>query len=90
MLFKHARDNGVDAREQTRGERAEFDVDGVTAHVDAAGAKATLRVRYLSGKLTRGPAARLLRAVAGAVSGAQAARPATTGDIMRYPLTRGG
>jgi flavin-dependent dehydrogenase len=47
MLFEHARENGVDAREQIKVERLAFDADGVTAHVDAAGNKSTLRARYV-------------------------------------------
>src|SRR5690348_16826571 len=42
MLFEHARENGVDAREQVKVERVAFDADGVMAHVDAAGTKSTL------------------------------------------------
>ncbi|TAM95074.1 MAG: NAD(P)/FAD-dependent oxidoreductase [Rhodanobacteraceae bacterium] len=47
MLFEHARENGVDARERVEAERVDFDADGVTAHVDAAGVKARLRARYV-------------------------------------------
>jgi flavin-dependent dehydrogenase len=47
MLFEHARENGVDAREQVKVERAEFDAHGVTVHMDAQGAKSGLRARYL-------------------------------------------
>ncbi|MGH8190048.1 MAG: NAD(P)/FAD-dependent oxidoreductase [Rhodanobacteraceae bacterium] len=47
MLFEHARERGVDAREAVKVERAEFDADGVTAHIDAQGTKARLRARYL-------------------------------------------
>ena len=47
MLFEHARENGVDAREQVKVERVAFDADGVTAYVDAAGTKSTLRARYV-------------------------------------------
>jgi flavin-dependent dehydrogenase len=47
MLFEHARERGVDAREDTKVERVEFDAEGVTAHVDASGTRATLRARYL-------------------------------------------
>ncbi|HKU79454.1 MAG TPA: FAD-dependent monooxygenase, partial [Rhodanobacteraceae bacterium] len=47
MLFEHARENGVDAREQVKVERVALDAAGVTAHVDAAGAKSTLRARYV-------------------------------------------
>ena len=46
MLFQHARENGVDARERVKVERAEFDDAGVTVHIDAEGAKARLRARY--------------------------------------------
>jgi len=38
LLFAHARDNGVDARERTRVVDIAFDRDGRPAHVDAAGA----------------------------------------------------
>lgn len=47
MLFQHARENGVDAREQVKVERAAFDDEGVTVHVDAEGAKSQLRARYV-------------------------------------------
>ena len=47
MLFEHARQQGVDAREQVKVERVAFDAAGVTAHIDAAGNKATLRARYV-------------------------------------------
>ncbi len=47
MLFEHARQQGVDAREQVRVERVAFDAAGVTAHIDAAGSKSTLRARYV-------------------------------------------
>jgi flavin-dependent dehydrogenase len=47
MLFEHARENGVDAREQTRVERVGFDADGVVVHLDAEGAKSQLTARYL-------------------------------------------
>jgi flavin-dependent dehydrogenase len=47
MLFEHARAGGVDAREQVKVERVEFDAEGVIAHIDAGGAQATLRARYL-------------------------------------------
>ena len=46
-IAAHARANGVDAREQTAVQRVEFDATGVTAHIDAGGAKSTLRARYL-------------------------------------------
>ena len=45
MLFEHARERGVDAREQVKVERVAFDAEGVTAHIDAAGTKAALRAR---------------------------------------------
>jgi flavin-dependent dehydrogenase len=47
MLFEHAREHGVDARELVTVERVEFDAEGVTARLDAGGAKSTLRARYL-------------------------------------------
>jgi len=47
MLFQHARENGVDARENVKVERVEFDDAGVTVHVDAEGTKSQLRARYL-------------------------------------------
>lgn len=47
MLFEHARENGVDAREQTKVERVEFNADGVAVHLDADGAKSQLSARYL-------------------------------------------
>ncbi|MGH8112265.1 MAG: NAD(P)/FAD-dependent oxidoreductase [Rhodanobacteraceae bacterium] len=47
VLFEHARANGVDAHEQARVEHVGFDAGGVTAHVDAHGAKSGLRARYL-------------------------------------------
>jgi flavin-dependent dehydrogenase len=47
MLFRHARDNGVDARENVKVERADFGDAGVTVHVDAEGTKSQLRARYL-------------------------------------------
>jgi flavin-dependent dehydrogenase len=47
MLFRHARENGVDARERVKAERADFDDAGVTVHVDAEGAKSQLRARYV-------------------------------------------
>jgi flavin-dependent dehydrogenase len=47
MLFDNARENGVDAREQTKVERVEFDADGATAHIDAEGAGSALRARYV-------------------------------------------
>ena len=47
MLFEHARENGVDAREYAEVERVDFDAEGVTAHLDAQGAKTRLRARYV-------------------------------------------
>ncbi|HET7930879.1 MAG TPA: NAD(P)/FAD-dependent oxidoreductase [Rhodanobacteraceae bacterium] len=47
MLFEHARECGVDAREQVKVERVDFDAEGVIAHLDAGGAKTMLRARYL-------------------------------------------
>lgn len=47
MLFQNARENGVDAREQVKVERADFDDAGVTVHVDAEDGKSQLRARYV-------------------------------------------
>ena len=47
MLFENARENGVDARELVKVEHVAFDADGVTAQIDAQGAKSVLRARYL-------------------------------------------
>jgi len=47
MLFENARENGVDAREQSKVECVAFDAEGVAAHIDAAGTKSMLRARYL-------------------------------------------
>ncbi|HLI18997.1 MAG TPA: FAD-dependent monooxygenase [Rhodanobacteraceae bacterium] len=47
MLFEHAREHGVDARERVEVQRVEFDFEGVTAHLDAGGVKSRLRARYL-------------------------------------------
>ncbi|HEX5960032.1 MAG TPA: NAD(P)/FAD-dependent oxidoreductase [Rhodanobacteraceae bacterium] len=47
MLFGHARGQGVDAREQARAGRVDFDAEGVTAQVDARGTGCRLRARYL-------------------------------------------
>ncbi len=47
MLFEHARENGVDAREGTTVERVAFTPDGVVAHIAADGGGSTLRARYL-------------------------------------------
>lgn len=47
MLFEHARENGVDAREQAKVERVEFNADGVVVHLDAGDAKMQLSARYL-------------------------------------------
>lgn len=45
LLFRHARDNGVDAREAVKVERVEFDGDGRPATVHAAGPGGPLRFR---------------------------------------------
>lgn len=47
MLFEHARENGVDAREGAKVERAGFDADGVTAQVIDNGVARSVRARYL-------------------------------------------
>lgn len=47
MLFEHARANRVDAREQVKVERVEFNAGDVIAHLDAGGAKSQLTARYL-------------------------------------------
>jgi flavin-dependent dehydrogenase len=47
MLFEHARENGVDAREETPVERVRFDAEGVTAQIAAGAGRSTLRARYL-------------------------------------------
>ncbi len=47
MLFEHARENGVDARERIKVERVAFDDQGATAHIDAEGTKSSLRARYV-------------------------------------------
>ncbi|TAN03795.1 MAG: NAD(P)/FAD-dependent oxidoreductase [Rhodanobacteraceae bacterium] len=47
MLFEHAREHGVDARERVTVEGVAFDFDGVTAQLDAQGTKSRLRARYL-------------------------------------------
>lgn len=47
MLFEHAREQGVDAREQARVERVAFDDAGVVAEIDAQGSGSRLRARYL-------------------------------------------
>jgi flavin-dependent dehydrogenase len=50
LLFKHARDSGVDAREGVKVERVEFGPDNrpVAAHArDAAGATLDVRMRYV-------------------------------------------
>ncbi len=47
MLFEHARESGVDAREQCRVTRVDFDAAGVTAQVATDGGTVTLRARYL-------------------------------------------
>jgi flavin-dependent dehydrogenase len=48
MLFEHARENGVDAREGVKVERVEVaGVDSITAHArDAGGNELALRARY--------------------------------------------
>jgi flavin-dependent dehydrogenase len=50
LLFRHAQDNGVDARERTTVERVDHDAGGrpTTAHArTAAGDAVTVRMRYL-------------------------------------------
>src|SRR6185437_1010521 len=47
MLFEHAREHGVDAREGAKVERVAFDEEGVTAQVNDNGTARTLRARYL-------------------------------------------
>lgn len=47
MLFEHARENGVDAREGAKVERVSFDNDGVTAQVLDNGEAREVRARYL-------------------------------------------
>lgn len=47
MLFEHARENGVEAREGAKVERVSFDKDGVTAQVLDNGEPRQLRARYL-------------------------------------------
>ncbi|MBS0432165.1 MAG: tryptophan 7-halogenase [Proteobacteria bacterium] len=47
MLFAHAREHGVDAREGAKVEGVEFGDDGVTARIADNGAARTLRARYL-------------------------------------------
>ncbi|HEX5354222.1 MAG TPA: NAD(P)/FAD-dependent oxidoreductase [Rhodanobacteraceae bacterium] len=47
MLFEHARESGVDARERVKVERVEFEASGITACIDVDGARSTLRARYL-------------------------------------------
>jgi flavin-dependent dehydrogenase len=47
MLFEHARENGVDAREQVKVERVAFDAEAVTSYIDSAGTKSMLRARYV-------------------------------------------
>lgn len=46
MLFEHAREHGVDARELAKVEGVAFDAAGVTAQVSSAGTMTTLRARY--------------------------------------------
>ena len=47
MLFQHARENGVDARERVSVERADFDDAGVTMHIEVDGTRSSLRARYV-------------------------------------------
>ena len=47
MLFAHARESGVDAREGARVERVDFDGDGVAAQVVEGGTTRGVRARYL-------------------------------------------
>ncbi|MGH8111596.1 MAG: NAD(P)/FAD-dependent oxidoreductase, partial [Rhodanobacteraceae bacterium] len=47
MLFEHARENRVDAREQVKVERVEFNPAGVIAHIETDGTKSQLTARYL-------------------------------------------
>ncbi len=47
MLFEHAREQGVDARQNAKVERVEFDADGVTVRVMENGASHAVRARYL-------------------------------------------
>ncbi len=47
MLFEHAREHGVDAREQVKVVRVEFDARGVTAQIETGGSTSGLRARYL-------------------------------------------
>ena len=47
MLFRHARENGVDARERVQATHVEFDAAGVCVQIDAQGGRTRLRARYL-------------------------------------------
>ena len=47
MLFEHAREHGVDARENAKVERVQFDKDGVSAQVTENGAPRGVRAKYL-------------------------------------------
>lgn len=48
ILFEHARENGVDAREEVKVETVDFGDDGrITAHVRSAAGAQVLRPRYL-------------------------------------------
>ena len=47
MLFRHASESGVDARERVVVERVEFDHAGVTACIDTEGSRSRLRTRYV-------------------------------------------
>ncbi|MER3546924.1 MAG: hydroxylase [Rhodanobacteraceae bacterium] len=47
MLFQHAREHGVNARENAKVERVEFDADGVLAQVMENGAPRMVRSKYL-------------------------------------------
>jgi flavin-dependent dehydrogenase len=47
MLFQHAREHGVDARENAKVTRIEFEQDGVTAQVVIGGTTQPVRARYL-------------------------------------------
>ena len=47
MLFEHARENRVDAREQVKVERVEFNAAGIIAHIETDGTKSQLTARYI-------------------------------------------
>ena len=47
MLFEHAREHGVDAREGVRVERVAFDAGGATVQASTSGATRSLCARYL-------------------------------------------